>query len=69
MVRPVRFDHRKALIRVLVAMVQRARAKLRILAVVSASSWQVQEYEDELGITMKERVIIHRAEQARVGFE
>lgn len=68
-VRPKKFDHRKALIRVLVAMVQTARAKLRILAVVSGYGWQVQEYADEFGITMKDRVIIHRAEQGGGSFE
>ena len=56
-------DHRKALLQVLVAMVQAARATIRVLAVVDGRSWNVHKYEDELGITMKDRVIFHAREQ------
>lgn len=56
-------NHRKALLQVLVAMVQAARTKLRVLAVVNGLSWNVQKYEDELGITMKDRVIFHTKKQ------
>ena len=69
MVRPRKIDHRKALIRFLVELVQTARAKLRILAVVDGGSWQLPEDKDDLGIKMDDRVITHRVEQARVSDE
>lgn len=64
-----KLDHRKGLIRLFAEMVQSARAKLRILVVVNGRQWEVQGDEIDFGIEMKDRVIIHRVEQARVDSE
>lgn len=64
-VRPVKTDHRYALLRVLVEMVQATRAKLRVLAVLNGMNLRVKEGQDELGITMKDRVIIYGRQQGR----
>lgn len=56
-------DHRKALLKALVKMVEAARSKLRVLAVINGHSWRVEEHQDELGETMKERIIVHTAHQ------
>lgn len=62
-VKPNELDHR-ALLEVLVAMVQTARAKLRVLVVVNGWNWNGRNYEDELGITMKNRILIHERRQS-----
>ncbi|KAL6714365.1 hypothetical protein ACLMJK_007788 [Lecanora helva] len=56
---PKVIDHRKALLQILIAMVEAARCKLKILCVVDGRSWPVEDYQDELGVKTKERLIIH----------
>ena len=56
-------DHRKMLLKVFVKMVEAARCKLRVLTVMDGRSWRVESYQDELGAKMKERFIVHTAEQ------
>lgn len=57
-------DHRKNLLRIFIKMVEAARCKLRILTVTDGHSWRVERYQDELGAKMKDRVILHTAEQS-----
>ncbi|MCJ1244750.1 hypothetical protein MMC30_001950 [Trapelia coarctata] len=56
-------DHRKALLKAFVKMVEAARSKLKILTVIDGNSWRMESHRDELGERMKERVIAHTAEQ------
>ena len=60
---PKAVDHRKALLRMFVKMVEAARCTLRILAVVNGYSWRVDNYRDELGVRMEGRVIVCREEK------
>lgn len=60
---PKTVDHRKNLLRIFIKMVEAARCKLRILTVTDGHSWRVESYRDELGAKMKDRFIIHTAEQ------
>ena len=60
---PMRVDHRKKLLKLFVKMVEAARCQLKILTVVDGGSWRVEQYEDELGVEMKERTILHTVEQ------
>ena len=60
---PSKADHRKILIKTLVKMVEATRCKLKILTVIDGRSWRVENYQDELGVKMKDRVIVHTAEQ------
>ena len=61
-----RVDHRKALPKVLVKMVEAARCKLKVMAVIDGSSWRVESGRDELGEKRKERVVVYTAEQGLV---
>lgn len=54
-----RHDHRKPLLKELVKMVEAARCKLKVLVVINAHQWRVEARQDELGMKLKERVIIH----------
>ena len=56
-------DHRKALLRIFVKMVEAARCTLRVLAVIDGHSWRVENYRDELGAKMEGRVIVRTEEQ------
>ena len=56
-------DHRKVLLRIFVKMVEAARCKLRVLIVIDGHSWRVEDYRDELGAKMDDRVIVHMEEQ------
>lgn len=56
-------DHRKALLDGLIKMVEAARSQLRILVVTDGSSWPVERHQDEFRGEVKDRVIIHVAEQ------
>ena len=56
-------DHRKALLKAFVKMVEAARSKLRVLVLISGNNWQVEKHQDELGEKMKDRLIIHTATQ------
>lgn len=56
-------DHRKVLLRIFVKMVERARCKLRVLIVIDGHSWRVEDYGDELGAIMDDKVIMHTEEQ------
>ena len=63
---PKTADHRKALLKLLVKMVEAARCKLRILTVINGHSWPVEKYHDELGAKMKERFIICTVKQLMI---
>lgn len=56
-------DHRKALLKSFVKMVEAARSTLRILVVIKGNSWSVEQRRDELGEKMEDRVIVHTATQ------
>jgi len=58
-----RVDHRKALLKALVKMVEAARCKLRVLVVINGYNWEVEKRQDELGEKIKGRVIVHTAVQ------
>lgn len=58
-----KLDHRKALLKALVKMVEATPSKLRVLAVVHGNSWRVEEHHDELGEKVEGKVIIHTAHQ------
>lgn len=60
-------DYRKPLLKALIKMVEAARCKLRVLVVINGSQWDISQRRDELGEKMKERVIIHLAEQGIIG--
>ena len=60
---PKTVDHRKILLKVLVKMVEAARCKLRVLTVIDGYSWRMEDHRDELGSKMKDRFIVHTAEQ------
>lgn len=60
---PKRADHRKSLLKLLVKMVEAARCTLRVLTVIDGASWGVEKHEDELGVKMKDRTILHTAVQ------
>ena len=62
---PHKGNHRKAFLQALVKMVEAARCKLRILAVIDGHSWpwHVQDHRDELGEKTEGRLIIHTAQQ------
>ena len=60
---PMTAYHRKSLLRVFVKMVEAARCRLRILTVINARSWPVENYRDELGAKMMERVIFCNVKQ------
>ena len=60
---PKAVDHRKALLRIFVKMVEAARCKLRVLTVIDGHSWSVENHRDELGAKMDDRVIMHTEEQ------
>lgn len=55
-------DHRKMLLECLVKLVEGARCKLRVLAVINGYSWPVEKYPD-IGRNVKDRVITHAVEQ------
>ena len=59
-------DHRKALLKTLVKMVEAACCKLKILVVINGGRWPIETRQDELGQTMEDRVIIHTARQGYV---
>lgn len=60
---PKTFDHRKMLLKVFIKMVEAARCKLRVLTVLNGHNWRVENHRDDLGAKMKERFIVHTAEQ------
>ena len=60
---PKTVDHRKALLRIFVKMVEAARCTLRVLTVIDGRSWRVESYRDELGAKMEGRVIVRTEEQ------
>ena len=60
---PKAVDHRKALLRIFVKIVEAARCTLRVLTVIDGHSWRVENYRDELGAKMDDRVIVHTEEQ------
>ena len=62
-------DHRKALMRALVRLVEDARPKVKILVIVDRGSWPVEDHEDELGTKVKGKVIVRRVEQGFDGDE
>ena len=60
---PKAVDHRKALLRIFIKMIEAARCKLRVLTVIDGHSWSVENHRDELGAKMDDRVIMHTEEQ------
>ena len=60
---PKTVDHRKVLLKVFVKMVEAARCKLRVLTVINGYDWRMEDHRDELGAKMKDRLIVHTAEQ------
>ena len=60
---PKTVDYRKALLEHFIKMVEAAQCKLKILTVTDGHSWRVENYRDELGAKMRDRIIIHTAEQ------
>ncbi|KIW29327.1 hypothetical protein, variant [Cladophialophora immunda] len=56
-------DHRKALFKLLVKLVEAARCNLKVLAVVNGDQWNIETRRDELGQRMDGRVILHTAVQ------
>lgn len=59
-------DERKPLLKLLVKMTQEARCKLKILVVLNGGRWRLEGKEDELGISKKDRVMIHTIYQELV---
>ena len=59
-------DHRKPLLKALVRMVEAARCKLRVLVVINGYQWPVEQRRDELEEKVKERIIVHTAEQENI---
>lgn len=66
---PRKADHRKALVKALVRMVEGAKCNLKILAVINGYDWIVEERRDEFGEEKKGRVIIHTERQCRLDLE
>lgn len=60
---PKTVDHRKMLLIVLIKMVEAARCKLKVLTVMNGQIWGVEDYQDEFGAKMKDRLIVHTVEQ------
>ena len=56
-------DHRKALLKVFVKMVEEARCRLKILVVMDGRSWPVERYRDDVGVKMEERFVVCTATQ------
>ena len=56
-------DHRKVLLKTLVKMVEAARCNLRVLVVINGYQREVEKRQYELGIKMKEKIIVHTAVQ------
>ncbi len=56
-------DHRKKLLMSLVHVVENAKARVRVLAVVNKHDWTVEDYVDELGNKDPRSVVLHRIEQ------
>ena len=54
-------DHRKLLLKMLVRMVEEARCRLKVLAVIKGDQWDIEQSsrQDELGAKLKDRVIVH----------
>lgn len=56
-------NHRKALLKALVKIVEVVRCRLHVLVVINGYSWPVETYSDELGGKVKGKFILHTAEQ------
>lgn len=56
-------NHRKALLKMMVHLVENAKVKVRVLAVVHGYDWRVDEEGDELGQSGMGSVIIHTGRQ------
>jgi len=66
---PGKADHRRALIKALVRMVEGAKCNLKILAVINGYGWRVEDIRDEFGAEKKETLIIHTERQCRLDSE
>ena len=60
---PQTVNHHKALLKLFIKIIKAARCKLKIFTVTDGHSWRVENYRDELGAKMNDRIIIHTAEQ------
>lgn len=58
-----RIDHRQILLNCLAKLVEGARCNLKVLAVINAQGWPARRYEDIIGKSVKDKIIIHEAEQ------
>lgn len=61
-------DHRKPLLKAILKMVEAARCKLRVLAVINGYRWDVERRRDELDEKMEEMVIVHTAVQRNIAW-
>jgi hypothetical protein len=66
---PGKADHRRALTKALVRMVEGAKCNLKILAVINGYGWRVEDIRDEFGAEKKETLIIHTERQCRLDSE
>ncbi len=66
---PGRADHRRALTKALVRMVEGAKCNLKILAVINGYDWRVEDIRDEFGAEKKGSMIIHTERQCRLDTE
>lgn len=57
------FNHRKKLVKILVHLVERAKVKVGVLAVMNGFDWKVDELGDELGQSNEASVILHTDQQ------
>jgi len=62
-------DHRKALLKALVRMVEGAKCNLKILAVINGYDWRVEDRRDEFGEEKKGIFIIHTERQCRLDLD
>jgi hypothetical protein len=63
---PGKADHRRALTKALVRMVEGARCKLKVLAVINGYDWRVEDIRYEFGAEKEGTLIIHTERQCRL---
>jgi hypothetical protein len=61
-----KFNHRKKLVKTMVHLVERAKVKVRVLAVVNGFDWKVDEQSDEFEQSNEESVILHIDRQGMI---
>lgn len=66
---PGKADHRRALTKALVKMVEGAKCNLKILAVINGYDWRVEDIRDDFGAEKEGTLIIHTERQSRLDSE